>query len=450
MDKIILSAGFGCDMTFFNEQPDGEAFIHHVNGQWIFDRKVYWAWLWPLANAGISLHRIFLYCVGGDRLRSQCFMPWAFVPSKDAWDLRVKNQPFFDILRQQVIEANKMGVQVMLCLMNECEERKDDRRAQSPFYWNINGINGLYDDKVLPFISNLTDWILDALDGLNFAVELINEGHRRSSGSADAVNAMLPHLIAADVKPWDISLGADVLDASLVGFGDVSDWKQRWPKELQPPDRENYDIFIDRNHLVKYYDAKYPNATHEVFSAICHNFADKADEEFPDIFPYGRRTGYTIEAWIDRNLSSNRVCFSTDGTDHADAPNGRPSPERMKAAMLYFMRHNPRYKAAALLNGRPKLWFDFLPGRGNTTADIVAVVDAMAEAHKEFFGTWPENRGKVPTYEQTYPEVEPEPQPEPEPVTPQPGFNWRGEWRNNWKWIVGGTVALVVLAILIF
>jgi hypothetical protein len=456
MDKFIISGGAGCDMTFFNNTVDGEAFIHHVNGQWLFDKKVYWSWLRPLANAGMSLHRIFLYCVGGKRKRSECFMPWQFVPASDAWDLRVKNQPFFDILRQQVVEANKMKTQVMVCIMNECEERKAERKEQSPFYHNINDVDGLYDRKALPFIAELTGWILEALQGTDFAIELINEGHRRGSGSADAVNAMLPKLIAADVKPWNISLGADILDTPLAGFRDVSDWKQRWPNELQPPDRENYDIFIDRNHLVKYYDAKYPNATHEVFYLICHNFADKADKEYPDIFPYGRRTGYAIEAGVDRNLANNRVCFSTDGTDNADAPSGRPSPERWKAAMLYVMRHNKRYKDSPLIDGRPKLWFDFLPG-GESIPNIVKIMDAANEAHVEMFGEPLENRGKVPTYEQTYPDIVPIPDPiTPDPITPdepkpvKPPINWLGEWRNNWKWIVGGTIALIVLAILIF
>jgi hypothetical protein len=66
-DKFIVSAGYMCDMTYFDEAADGKAFIHHVNGQWIFDKNNFLSWLRPLANAGASLHRISLYCVGGER-----------------------------------------------------------------------------------------------------------------------------------------------------------------------------------------------------------------------------------------------------------------------------------------------------------------------------------------------------------------------------------------------
>ena len=420
MDKLLLSSGYMCDMSW-------PACVKKVNGVWTFDRKLYWSWLQPLANAGISMHRIALYCVGSTAPRSSLLMPWVFVPSMDAWDLRIRNDAFFSILRQQAIECNKMRTALMVCIQNECEERKPARVAQSPYFHNVNGINGPYDDKVLPYVRNLTTWILDALEGTDFYIELINEGHRRRSGSADVVNAMFPVLIQRNVPPWRISLGADVLDQSLAGFKDVKEWMERWPNELQPPDRENYDIFIDRLHLVKYYDAQYPTATNNVFSSICHNFADAADKDYPKVHPYGRRTGYTKEAWVDRNLASNRVCFSTDGTDHGDAPSGRPSPARMKAAMLYVMRSNSRYKAAPLIKGYPKLWFDFLP-HGETTEQIVAVVDAMAEVHKEVFGTWPDNRGHVPTYEEMYPEPTPEP-----PTPPEPPFPTTCGVRHWWE-----------------
>jgi hypothetical protein len=440
-DKFIVSAGYMCDMTYFDEVADGKAFIHHVNGQWIFDKNNFLSWLRPLANTGISLHRIALYCVGGERKRSQCFMPWVYVPDVDAWILNIKNQDFFNILRQVALAANEVGVQLMVCIMNECEERKavpgdeGERRRQSPYFHNVNGVQGLYDRKALPFIATLTDWILEALAGTDYSIELINEGHRRGSGSADAVNAMLPKLIAADVKPWNISLGADILDTPLAGFRDVGDWKQRWPNELQPPDRENYDIFYDRLHLVKYYnDTNYPKATWQVFYLICHNFADRADKEFSAIFPYGRRTGYAIESGVDRNLANNRVCFSTDGTDNADAPSGRPSPERMKAAMLHVMRHNKRYKDTPLIDGRPKLWFDFLPG-GEGTASIVKVVDAMNEAHREFFGVDLENRGKFP--EPPTPPVPPVPPTPPAPTCTLWSHLKRLNLKAAWEHILG-------------
>ncbi|MBU2527714.1 MAG: hypothetical protein KKC03_14045 [Bacteroidetes bacterium] len=421
-NKLILSAGYGCDMTFFDETPDGEAFIHHVNEQWLFDKKVYWSWMRPIANAGANLHRIFLYCVGGERLRSECFMPWEFVFERDAWDLRIKNQVFFDILRQQVIEANKMKLRIMVCVMNECEERKADRREQSPFYHNVNGVTGMYDRKALPFVSALTDWITEALAGTDYGIEFINEGHRRKSGSVEAVEAMLPKLLAADVKPWNISLGADVIDYTYT-HPDV-DFRERWPNELHPPDFENYDLFMNR--LVKVYDKKYPNATHEAFY-VSHSFAEGAPMDYGKGRPYGARTDYTKTVWVDRNLASNRICFSTDGAKNADLPGGRPSAARMKAAMLYVMQSNPRYKATPLIDGKPKLWFDYLPNH-QTTAQIVEVVQAMAEAKKQFFGDWPENWGNVPTYEEMYPEPEPPIPPEPPGPEPLPEINitWQG------------------------
>jgi len=455
MDKLILSAGYMCDMSFtkigpISEDESKNAFIHNVNGVWVFNPKKFYDWLAPLAPY-IHKHRIALYCVGSTAPRSTLFMPWGFVPDKDAWDLWVKNQVFFDILRQMAVLTNQLKVQLEVCIGNECEERKatatdeGPRRRQSPMFHNINGFEGLYDRKALPFIATLTDWILAALEGTDFAIELINEGHRRGSGSADAVNAMLPSLIKADVKPWDISVGADVLDVSLIGFKPVGDWKTRWPNELQPPDRENYDIFIDRLHIVKYYDAKYPNATHEVFTSICHNFADKADADFPAMFPYGRRTGYTIEAWLDRNLSSNRVTFSADGTDGADLPCGRPSAARWKAAILWVMRHNPRFRASPLINGRPKLRFDYLPGKAQTPEDIAEVCKAGAEAHKEFFGE-PLETKVIPTYKELYPEP-PVIIIDDEEKTVKSSINWRGEWNNNKAKIIAGAVILLGITI---
>jgi len=472
-NKILLSAGYMCDMSFCADGPISEddsknAFIHNVDGVRIFNSKKFYDWLAPLAPY-IDLHRIALYCVGGDLPRSKLFMPWGFVPDRDAWDLRVKNQVFFDILRQMAVLANKLKVQLEVCIMNECEERKatanneGPRRAQSPMFHNVNGFAGLYDRKALPFITTLTDWILEAVEGTDFAIEFINEGHRRGSGSPDAINAMLPSLIKADVKPWDISVGADVLDSALVGFKPVGDWATRWPNELQPPSehpnpiqpigKENYDLFIDRNHLVKYYDAKYPKATHQAFFSICHNFADKADKDFPAMFPYGRRTGYTIEAWIDRNLSSNRVIFSTDGTDNADLSNGRPSAARWKAAILYVLRFSPRYKASPLIDGRPKLRFDYLPSR-QTTAQIAEICKAGAEAYKEFFGVALETK-VIPTYEELYPEQETPPdiiiddEEKPDDKVVESLLNWQG-WLNNriawvksnWGWVAGAILVL--------
>lgn len=392
-DKLILSAGFMCDMSYTKEGADGEAFIHNVNGKWEFDPKLYWAWLQPLANAGINLHRIALYCVGSDAPRSKLFMPWHYLPGVDAWDLRVKNQSFFDILRMQAIEANKMNVRLMVCILNECEERTTARKLQSPFYHNINSVVGLYHEKALPYISILTGWILEALEGTVFAIELINEGHRRNSGSVQAVEVMLPKLLMAGVEPRWISLGADVIDGR---FTNADKWLQRWPDELQPPKLENYDLFLNR--LVRVYDKTHPNATHEVFY-VTHSFGEKADEDFPAVHPYGRRTGYTKECWLDRNLASNRVCFSTDGTDHADDPGGRPSAQRMHDAMLYVMNSNPRFKLYPTIAGNPKLWFDYLPQRQKIPA-VAEVVKQMSLAHKEFFGVWPENYGKIPPYQE--------------------------------------------------
>ena len=450
-NKILLSAGHMCDMTYVGEK--GGAFIYFEDGHFCFDPDFFETWIQPLANKGIEMRRIALYCVGSELPRRVLFMPWKFVAEKDAWDLTAKNQEFFDILRQLVIKANSLKTRIMICVLNECEERnaiikngkvvdEGPRRKQSPFYHNINGIVGLYDRRALPVVSTLTDWILKAVEGTDFAIELINEGHRPSSGSTDTVNVIIPRLLAADVPPWWISLGADVRDTATKGFRDVSDWKTRWPND---PDKENYDLFIDRLHLVKYYDARYPKATNNVFF-VCHSFATDPDEEFPKIFPFGRRTGYAKEAWIDRNLASNRVIFSTDG-------GRRPNAARMKAAMLYLINSNPRYKKSPMIDNKQKLLIDYLPEKQNTK-QLEEIAQAMAEAYKEAFGAWPENYGNVPPTIPVPPIKSPDiiidDDEEPDDKVVESLFNWRGEWNNNKAWIVGGIVGLIVAILLGF
>jgi hypothetical protein len=71
------------------------------------------------------------------------------------------------------------------------------------------------------------------------------------------------------------------------------------------------------------------------------------------------------------------------------------------------------------------------------------------------FGEPLENRGKVPTYEQTYPDIVPIPDPiTPDPITSEPvkpPFNLQGWWNNNHKllMLLGIIVCLLILTILV-
>ena len=395
-DLVYLGAGAMCDMAWV---VDGEissddaknGYIHRVGGSYIFNQDKFDAHYRKYSNEGARFKRTAL-CVGGERKRSEVFMPWIYVSAKDAFDLSQFDERWFVIFRQMVVRWNFHGITPIVIIKNECDERKADRRAQSPYFHNVNGGKELYDAVAIKYDKVFVDKLVALLQGLDFYVELVNEGHKRRGGAVEWCRAIIPILYKHGIEPWRIMLGADVMDYEFTGIGGPKDrWTQRW---IEFDGLENSDLIM--HDLVQEYERekKFMNVTHEAFY-ISHSFGERPNERIPEQTPFGQRTQYTMEAWGVRNLGSNRVVIDTDGTDHADDPGGRPSPRRMKAAMLYCMRMNPRYKKSPMISGRPKFLFYFLPNRQG--ADAVALeVRAMAEAVHEFFGVWPRNRGKYP------------------------------------------------------
>jgi hypothetical protein len=101
---------------------------------------------------------------------------------------------------------------------------------------------------------------------------------------------------------------------------------------------------------------------------------------------------------------------------------------------------------------RPNIRKLFQGTDGNWTIELLqypdqlkASLQVVAEEHKDAYCVYPHEYGSHPKPEEPPPVVVP-------PVvvpTIKPPINWRGEWNNNWKIIVGGTIVLVILAIFI-
>lgn len=474
-DFFYIGAGAMCDMAWVVHGPitgkyPGDGYIHYVDGKWVFNREMFDDHFRRYADEGMRLHRTAL-CVGGDAPRKDLFMPWGFVPSRDAFDLSVYVEDWFVVFEAMVDRWNHWGITPIICLKNECDKRSEARRLQSPYYHNVNGGRELYDAVAIKYDKIFVDKLLTRLKGKDFLVELINEGHERRGGAVEWCQAIIPILYKHDIAPTRISLGADVVDYKFTGIGKPGDrLKNRWDEY---DGLENYDLIMHALVVEYEKEKKYTNVTHEAFY-VSHSFGEKPHDDFPEQTPFGTRTQYTTEAWTMHNCFSNRVFDSTDGTDHADTPGGRPSPKRMKAAILYVLRSNPAYKKLPYVSGGAfKYIFDYLPQKQKAD-DVVLAIRAMAEAHREFFGTWPKNRGQYPPVDPvppppeppeppTPPEPEPptpepptppapEPEPEPEPKPAEPWYSWN-RIRNvrRWTWQAWLTVAaIVIFCVLIF
>ena len=418
-DKFLISGGYMCDMSYVTTDDTKPAFIHLTKSGAVksFDKKLFWDWYQPLANEGLNQHRIAIYCVGGKMPtggRSVIFLPWKFIKAKDAWqfyhievigqDTTGKdiskvvedfNEDFFTIKRQMCIELNKMNVQVMDDLADECQSHFPLRIAQSPFFHNVNGINGIYDPKALSVwgayarkeIANLKDLKLKNGDpGVIF--EIGNEINGK--GGVEVGKVIIDELFAADIKPWNISIGAYMIQCKFMG-------KDAIPKYVCEDDFTNQEKIA--KYLGEKYEKKYPDARNQAFRPV-HAVGGKATISGR---PFGERLHQAVDWWVDKLFNSARLILSSDGADGADGKGGRPSPARMKQIILYVLNRCPKsnnYMAA----GHYKFIFDHLPG-GEKTPDVAKMIRAMAEAHYEFFGVWPENRGKIKPY------VEPKPEP---------------------------------------
>ncbi len=160
-------------------------------------------------------------------------------------------------------------------------------------------------------------------------------------------------------------------------------------------------------------------------------------------FPNGFDNQFCIDVW-GKETSLRRCMVSDDGAPQGEPYVAHPQPDGR------WPRPTPaqEYSAAVGLLRQPfpkGLAIEVLGYKHN--GEIYEQLKAVSQAVKDATGEWPENYGKFPK------PVEPEPDPgtpQPKPKTEGGGVNWRGEWANN-KWlIIGGTIALIVAAILIF
>jgi hypothetical protein len=462
-DKVIISGGYGCDMSYTVVGENLPAFVHLVNGRWVFDVVKFWSWYQPLSFEGMAGHKMWLYCAGGglpEGGRGVLLRPWPYVPAKDAWqffhievigkDTNGKditkvvydfNEDFFIVLRQMCEEQNKMLIVPDIAVADECQGHGAGRQVGSPFYVNVNGIKDVYDPKALPVYAALTKKLLATLqapskdfpNGVKFGIEMGNE--IVSKGGVEVAAAIWPELLAADVKPWDISLGADMIQCK---------YQPATKTYVCAHDFENQEYIAKEGERL--YEPKYGGMVRNQFWRPVHDCGRPPD--FKDR-PFGELYHQAKDWWILHIAASARIIFGTDGA------NPRPDAKTMKAMMLDALTSCPK-NTNYMVGGRPKFRFDFLPDK-ESIPEVALVIRAMAEAYHEFFGVWPENRGKVPPYSGPVPIPPtpiptPTPTPEPGPVTPTPGgkkipFSWRGMLSNWWKFYKPELISLGVVVI---
>lgn len=393
-DPVILAGSWHCDMSWT------DAFVYDPATQTVTPKKGVWMdWHRPLANAGASYTRNNLACYGGTLPRSAILTPYRYDAAGDAFDLDTWNASFWLAFRAMAEWCNEIGQRLYVCIGNECEKRKADRMAQSPWWHNLQGVGGMYADAGLPYWRALTRKVLETLDGLDFGIEPINEANDRNA--LDATRAILEELHAAGFPVERLTLGAMMLDCNFLGYD------KPWPGWYDEADGN----FTNQVYIGKQIDILY--GAHQRNRAWYPIHGVLEPQEHPDQ-PFGRRWHQSTDWWVRHIGNSVRLMLSSDGSEHGAGWIGRPAKERWAAAIAFILeegRRNIRIGTDA------KFCFEAFQ-QGVPPEVFAAVLDRMAEAVMAA-GYTLGNRGKFPEPVVVDPEPEPEPQPEPEPpVTP--------------------------------
>jgi hypothetical protein len=378
-DKVILLGSWMCDMSWQD--------VFDITGK--ADKALWMSWHRPLANAGASMTRNTLACYGGTAPKSSLLTPFVYVPEKDAFDLYRFNPVFWASFRKMAEWCAEIGTTLMVAIGNECEQRKPDRRAQSPWYNNTQGISDMYDRGTYPIWRALTKKVLDTLAGLDVCYEPINEGN--ATKALDVTEIIIEELFNAGVPSNRISLGAQMIQCEFMGYH--LPWDQQYVCANKFTNQEYIGKQVDRLYGAhRRNDCWYP--IHGIL-----NPAERTDR------PFGEKWTQAREWWVEHIGNSVRLFLSSDGAEKTPGTfNGRPPGERWAAAirdMLEVGRRN------ILIGGNPKFAFEIFQ-QGVPPAEFAAIVAQAADAI-EGMGYPLANRGKFP-----------EPPPPPPPVDPPP------------------------------
>lgn len=385
-DKVILLGSWMCDMSW------QDCFDIHGKA----NKGLWMSWHRPLANAGASMTRNTLACYGGDAPKSSLLTPFVYVPERDAFDLYQFNPTFWASFRKMAEWCNEIGQTIMVAIGNECEQRKPDRRAQSPWFNNTQGIDDMYARDTYPIWRALTKQVVTTLAGLDVCYEPINEGN--AAKALDVTEIILEELHLAGVPSNRISLGAQMIQCAFQGYD------KPWDGQYICANK-----FTNQEHIGKQVDKLYGAHRRNDCWYPIHGILNPAER--PDR-PFGEKWTQAKEWWVEHIGNSVRLFLSSDGAEKTPGTfNGRPSGERWAAAITDILDAGRRN---ILIGGNPKFAFEIFQ-QGNPPADFAAIVAKAADAI-EAAGYPLANRGKFPEPPPVV--VEPEPEIEPPAVVP--------------------------------
>ena len=405
-DKIILAASWQCDMSWQD--------CFDINGG--ANKELWLSWHRPLSNAGANFARTNLACYGGNAPKSSLLTPFVYVPDRDAFDLYQLNPIFWTSFRKLCEWYNEIGRTIMVSIGNECEQRKPDRKAQSPWFNNIQSIDDMYQKETYSIWRTLTRKTLEVLDGLDFCIEPINEGN--ATKALDVFEIIIQELKAVDFPVNRISLGAQMIQCEFQGYN--KPWDEQYKCANKFTNQEYIGKIIDR-----FYGAHKRNECWYPIHGIL-NPAERKDR------PFGEKWTQAKEWWVEHVGNSVRLWLSSDGSDKTHGTyNGRPSGDRWYEAIKDILKAGRRN---ILIGKDPKFAFEVF--QQGVPASVFAVVvsrctDAIRESGYTLAneGMFPEP--VVPPETEPEPEPEPEPQPEPEQQPDTPTYDCKCRYYLN-------------------
>lgn len=418
INRVMLIASWMCDMSDKSVfLPDGT-----VNKDaWLKRHR-------PLSNAGAMANRNALGCYGGTAPKSSLLTPFIYVPEADAFDLSRFN-PIFWVDRRLLGEWNNEVGRIDIAIIgNECEQRRADRKAQSPWFNNVNGISGLYDEKALPIWRALARKLIETLrapsegfpNGVDYLIEPINESN--DIRCLDAVRAILEEVKAAGYPAEKLAtIGAQMVQSEFQGY------HLPWPDQYKDPSKFTAVEYIQRI-VDELWGAKARNRV----PVPVHGVLNPAESKDPRR-SFGEKWTQMFEWWIERLGNSVLLFISTDGADKTEGTyNKRPLGSRVAASMKKALEEGRRN---ILVNGLPKFRIEVFQ-HGGTPEAFAADVSLVADAIEEM-GYPLANRGKFPE-----PPSQPEPPPPPvdppelPPVVPPVAPAEPAVTRSVWYWLI--------------
>jgi len=409
---------------------------HYISDSLLFD-----AWCWrdctpailkraiqQLASIGVNYTTIEADCWYGERTPAQNYelQCTPFKPAGDAWDLSQPNPEWDARLREFVQLCNVNSIVVQLQLFTQ---QYDHWRDFMPWSRNGNGVNGLW-----PCTDFHRAYVHRAVDACRNLDVRFSAGCELSGDPGEVAQFHLDVLsipFMRGIPLTSLMLGIDRAESFVrpANFGQFCEKCKGLFDAL-------WDQALGGNRKETVFDRvwQYAHGIHRI------NLSEAMDTF---IYYHGdKSTRWEVSTDGDWTGDS-----TVDYIEHQGRIDRKPSWAQMFAlsGKLFdaFQRrividvfHEGQYDGAT---GRPVMERLIDLDKFKLLENTMGVVNA----YEERFGKL-ENHGRVVDPYVPPVVVPPVVVPEVPPVTPHTGENWTGWFRNNWKWIVG----LVVLVIL--